>query len=172
VRAFVAVPWEGAAFGSAPPRPAPEHLTLHFLGEIAVELVPGLVTQLRAAVGGRPAFDLTVEGIGAFPSRERPRVVWRGIGAGRDELVRLAEEVRRADVAAGAPGDPRPFAPHLTLFRVRSPADAARARELLDGRALLPPPERVRVREVHLLESLLRPGGAVHHVLERFPLAD
>ena len=170
MRAFLAVPMpEGRSPPSAPA--AIDHLTLLFLGEVPEELVARLVEHLTPAVAARPRFEMVLEGVGAFPSLERPRVVWRGVGEGREELVQLAGEVRRAALVAGARGDPTPFSPHLTLFRVRSERDRGRARDLLDGRRPAPSPTRVAVSEVVLVQSRLRPTGAEHSVLARFPLA-
>ena len=169
MRGFIAVPVPGATETSA--APAPEHLTLHFLGELHPDLVPPLSERLGPAVGNRRAFDLTIEGVGAFPAPERPRIVWRGVGAGRNELAQLAGDVRQAVIAAGIPVDIAPFVPHVTLFRVRSPPDLARARALLDRRTPAPAPTQITVTEVDLVESQLRPTGAEHRVLARFPLA-
>lgn len=171
MRAFIAVPVPGAPESSST-APTLDHLTLHFLGEFHPDLVAPLAERLAPAVAARPAFDLTIEGVGAFPSRAQPRIVWRGVGAGREELVRLALDVRQAVIAAGIPVDIAPFVPHLTLFRVRSANDAARARALLDGRTPAPAPTRLAVGEVDLVESQLRPTGAEHRVLVQFPLAE
>lgn len=169
MRAFLAVPVPGDPAAASASR-APEHLTLHFLGEIDPDRVEPLKERVAPVVGARPAFEVTVEGVDAFPSRSRPRVVWRGVGAGREELVRLALDVRAAVSAAGIPVDQGPYVPHLTLFRVRSAADAERARALLDGRTPAPAATRLPVVEVDLVESRLRAGGAEHRVLTRFPL--
>jgi RNA 2',3'-cyclic 3'-phosphodiesterase len=170
VRAFIAVPLPSPA-EPASARRALDHLTLQFLGELDANRIEPLAQVLAPVALARPAFDVTVEGVDAFPSRTHPRVVWRGVVSGREELVQLALDVRRATSAVGVPADPSPYVPHLTLFRVRSAADAAAARALLDGRTPAPPPTRFRVAEVELVESRLRPGGAEHRVLVRFPLA-
>ncbi len=171
MRAFLAVPVPGAR-ESTSVGPALDHLTLHFLGEIPEELLPRLGQELAPAVRARPGFDIVIEGVGAFPSAQRPRVVWRGVGRGREELTQLARDVRAAALAAGAPGDATPFSPHLTLFRVRSAQDRARARDLLEGATPIPPPTRISVTAVVLVESRLLPTGAEHRVVARFPLGN
>ncbi|HEM46883.1 MAG TPA: RNA 2',3'-cyclic phosphodiesterase, partial [Alphaproteobacteria bacterium] len=61
--------------------------------------------------------------------------------------------------------EPRRFRPHVTLGRVRGrlPADAA-ATDALDGM-------RLTLDVVVLFRSELRPEGARHTALARFPLA-
>ncbi len=171
MRAFLAVPVPGSP-GPDPAPPSLEHLTLHFLGEFHESLVAPLTERVAPTVALHRGFDLTIEGVGAFPSRTTPRIVWRGVGAGREELRRLALDVRQAVIAAGIPVDVAPFVPHLTLFRVRSAADAARARGLLDGRTPAPAPTRFAVTEVDLVESQLRPTGVEHRVVVQYPLAE
>lgn len=149
---------------------APEHLTLVFLGEIPRERV-GPISEALTKVGEATApFEATLEGVGAFPSAERPRVVWVGVTTGRAELSRLARDVQAALPGEGAGVRREEFSPHLTLFRVRSGADHRRAREVLTGAVPAPAPRPFRVTEFVLKESELSPRGATHRTLSAFPL--
>lgn len=169
MRAFVAVEIPSSS-GESSRDPAPEHLTLRFLGEVAPERV-GPIAAALTPVGARLApFDLTLEGVGAFPSAERPRVVWVGATAGAQELSELAARVREALAGEGAPDREGAFVPHLTLFRVRSARDHHRAEELLSGAVPPPPARRARVREFVLKESVLSSRGATHRTIGTFPL--
>jgi len=170
VRAFVAVEVPAAASEGARSS-APEHLTLVFLGEVPVERVEAIGAALAPIGAEFGPFDLTLEGVGAFPSRERPRVVWLGATEGSEELGRLAGRVRRAlEWGAGSATREEKFVPHLTLFRVRSGADRRRAEEVLAGTVPPPSPRRFRVREFVLKESVLTSRGATHHTVATFPL--
>jgi RNA 2',3'-cyclic 3'-phosphodiesterase len=171
MRAFVAVdlpPLEPPI----PPGLRPEdHVTLHFFDELPVERVALTVEAMAEAATASGPFEIEVRGVGAFPTTERPRVVWAGVGHGSSSLQSLADQLRRALVARGFPVEPRPFVPHLTLSRVRSARDAAWARQFLAE------PEntvrvwvRTRVTEILLKESELLPHGARHTVRERVPL--
>lgn len=157
--------------GNAPGRPgAPEHLTLRFLGEID----PDRNDRLRAAlepVGARHGpFTLRLEGVGAFPSPDRPRVVWVGVTVGRQELLALAQDVRSAvDVEVGVAAEA--YVPHLTVLRVRSSADRDVAATLLAGTRPAPSPRDVDVDRFLLKESVLGPRGATHRTLAEFPLS-
>jgi len=170
MRAFVAVevpPPSGDARRGA----APEHLTLLFLGEIPRDRVEPISDALHPVGANAAPFDVTLEGVGAFPSPERPRVVWTGATEGGEALVRLANSVRAALASEGDPTRREAtFVPHLTLFRVRSPNDHRRARELLAGQIPPPSPRRFRVAEFVLKESELSAHGATHRTLRTFPL--
>lgn len=172
MRAFVAVevPREGRS-GSGTSASAPDHLTLCFLGEIDELRAGDLIRTLAPAVARVAAFDFVLEGVGAFPSRDRPRVVWRGVSRGEGELCGLARVVREAVASVGLAEDTAPFLPHVTLFRVRSPRDRERAARLLSSPTLAPPPTTVSVTSVTFVESELTSSGAIHRTRARFPLA-
>jgi len=169
VRAFVAVEVPSGS-GEAHRGPAPEHLTLLFLGEVPRERV-GPIAEALTPVGAATApFDATLEGVGAFPTPERARVVWVGVTQGASELTRLANRVHEVLADEGEPTRRPSFAPHLTLFRVRSATDHRRAVELLAGTVPAPAPRRFRVGEFVLKESELSPRGATHRTVATFPL--
>jgi 2'-5' RNA ligase len=168
VRAFLAV--EVPRPDAARTDVAREHLTLRFLGEIDEPTADAIAGALGPALAPIAPFEFVVEGVGAFPTAERPRVVWRGVGRGSAELKELARVVRATVVSVGVPDDPAPFVPHVTLFRVRTPRDRERAARLLGPDADSTPRTPVPVEAVELVESELRPGGAVHRTRARVPL--
>ena len=101
------------------------HLTLAFLGEVREEVVPELTARLERAARRHPAQALAVRGGGAFPSAARARVLWAGVHADRPALAALAASVAAGARRAGAPSpdEDRRFRPHITLARLRDPAD-------------------------------------------------
>ena len=141
------------------------HLTLQFLGEVEAERISALREALEAAVSGHAAFRLGLRGAGAFPSAERPRVLWVGAGEGTAQASALGASVAAALAPLGFPAEERPFVPHLTVGRVAAPP---RAREPL--RRLL---EDARDRDwggclvpaAHLLRSELFPAGPIYSIL-------
>lgn len=172
MRLFVAieVPSSLGATGEGPGTRAVEHVTLRFLGELPEEGIAELTAALGRVADSAAPFDLLLDGVGAFPSRSRPRVVFLGARSGSGEAVELASRVSAA-VAPIAPRDARErFVPHLTLFRVRSPADRARAHDLLEGRSPAAPARSVHVDRIALVASTLTPRGAVHRTVAEFPL--
>lgn len=149
------------------PASAPDHLTLRFLGEVAADESDRIVERLRPVAREVRPFTMTLEGVGAFPTAVAPRVVWIGVGRGREEVTELA---RRVHAALPTGQEAEPFVPHLTWFRVRGPADRRAAAEALAGARPAPPPRTVEVREFVLKESVLGARGAVHRTIATFPL--
>ena len=170
MRAFVAIEVGPPAVEGEVPRP-PMHLTLQFLGEVPDDRLPGIAGALRDAVRDFPSFELTLAGVGAFPSPEAPRVVWVGVTEGREPLIRLAHRVQASLGEAGVRAPAATFVPHVTLFRVRSARDRRRARLLLDGSEEAPAPRTVPVTEIRLKQSVLTPAGPIHRTLETVPLS-
>ncbi|HEY6238234.1 MAG TPA: 2'-5' RNA ligase family protein, partial [Thermoplasmata archaeon] len=74
MRAFVSVdlPPSEPPDPSVPPRAAPAHFTLVFLGEVPDERVPSFAETLRRNVRAVAPFSLSFGAMGAFPSPERP----------------------------------------------------------------------------------------------------
>lgn len=141
-------------------RPELMHLTLAFLGWTPDEQLDTVVDAARAAAAGHRAFDLSFAGAGRFPASGRPRVVWLGIGEGKDPLADLAAgvtaELRRRELKF----DDRPFSPHLTLARLRADASGPEAQTVaaaVDGIAV--PELRTRVDRIAVVESVLSPKG-------------
>jgi RNA 2',3'-cyclic 3'-phosphodiesterase len=139
------------------------HLTLKFLGEVAAERADPIATALDAAVAAARPFEVGLGGIGAFPSLARPRVVWLGVEA-HPALELLANDVEVALATFGFEAELRPFQPHITLGRAKQGARPAafgkleKLAERVSYEAVVP------VRSVDLMESELRPEGAVYHV--------
>ncbi|MCI4350924.1 MAG: RNA 2',3'-cyclic phosphodiesterase [Thermoplasmata archaeon] len=172
VRAFVAleVPLLANLVAPSSEGGSAVHLTLRFLGEVEGSVLDTVRRELERELANVPAVRFTLAGFDAFPSRERPRVVFRGVDLGRDALIALAGRVESAVTRCGVAPEGRPFVPHVTVLRVRSPAHAARARALLAAPGTEPAVE-VDAREVLLVRSELTRSGPVHTPLARFPLA-
>lgn len=93
------------------------HLTLRFLGDVPASRC-GEVADALKAIPFAPV-TLAVGGAGVFPARGAPRVLWLGLARGARECAAMAGAVDAALVPLGFAPDARPFAPHLTLARLR-----------------------------------------------------
>jgi 2'-5' RNA ligase len=101
--------------------PAPNlHFTLRFLGDVDQGLVEPVAEAMRAVARATPTLLVGVGGLGAFPDRESPRVVYADVTRGHEGLARLADGLEAALCALGFPRADRPFVGHVTLGRVQS----------------------------------------------------
>jgi 2'-5' RNA ligase len=96
-------------------------------------------------------------------------VVWLGLGGDVLPQTRLFQKLEKAFAALGYPPEGRPFQPHLTLGRVKSPANREKLAMLL---MKLPPLDwpAFTVRELILFQSILSPQGSKYTPLKVIPL--
>lgn len=143
----------------SPARPDGLHFTLQFLGEVTEGAARGAAAAL-AGVAFDP-FDVELRGAGAFPESGSPRVVWVGAADG-GRLAGLARRVEAALAPLGFSRD-RPFAPHLTVFRVKRKAGGIRERLAGMGSACF---GTRRVDRIRLKASPRDPGGPYEDLWE------
>lgn len=140
------------------------HLTLKFLGSVSADMRPEIEASLERIASATEAFRISLQGTGAFPERGTARVLWAGVSDPERKLAALAEAVEQFIAPLGFPRENRPFAPHLTLARVKEGKDA---RKLLDGSNALEFGE-FSVNEIVLYESKLHPGGSAYLPIARY----
>lgn len=140
------------------------HITLKFMGEVPEHRVKNVINTLLN-IKYDPIY-VEIAGVGAFPSRSFPRVVWAGVRRGSEEIRRLAETVERALTPLGIRRETRPFHPHVTLARVKQPCGAVH-RFLEENKE-----SSFGSFTVHyfvLFQSTLTPSGPIYTELARFP---
>jgi 2'-5' RNA ligase len=146
------------------------HVTLSFIGQVSSEEVASRIRQALATPIETPPFEMAVSGLGMFPERGGPRVIWAGLVAGAEAVVRVQRDVaRRLEQAAGLAPESRPFHPHVTLGRYRTAGRVADRRtiEQLGAGEL----GRLLVDHVTLYESRLSPKGPTYIPLMQAPLS-
>lgn len=141
------------------------HLTLRFLGDVD----GGMRAPLHEALGSIDAepFALTLRGCGHFPPRGEPRVLWVGV-EDNPALLALQRRVEAAVRDAGFEPDPRNYAPHVTLARLRRP-NARKLGAWLSSHALWDAPP-FSVDGFTLFSSILGPAGSKYTAEATFPL--
>lgn len=149
--------------------PGQIHLTLRFFGNIQASEIESLASVLRQATHGTAPLDLSVAGLGCFPSWRRPSVIWVGVHGELEPLLALQARMERESRAFGSHSEKRAFHPHLTIGRVRS--EAAGTGQL--GAAFSEEDVQLgawRLEEIALLQSQLTPRGSVYTPLANFKL--
>ncbi|SDR73562.1 RNA 2',3'-cyclic phosphodiesterase [Actinopolymorpha singaporensis] len=134
------------------------HLTLAFLGGVPDSARGDLHRRLGRAAGRCPPLRLRVAGGGGFGSARRARVLWAGIDGDLRPLRALAGSVSAAARRCGLDVREGRFRPHLTLARLREPADVRQVTATLAGYA---GPEWVADR-LELVASHLGQGEGRH----------
>lgn len=165
--------------------PASLHLTLAFLGELDDErLAQATEASLEAASQHKP-FTLGIGALGTFGSPRQPRVIWRGITGNLPRLLALQSTLITALTSRGFPAEERPYSPHLTLARLKTPLsqqDLATLQRLIaasphpqTGRSphsasSHPEPPAIPVAQISVMKSELLRTGARYTCLQSCPL--
>lgn len=149
------------------------HLTLKFLGGVEASRLPKLEGCVAGATGDSHPFSLTVEGLGCFPNRQQPRVLWVGLQGQLEQLVQLQRAVETALRPMGFPSEDRAFSPHLTLGRLRDEVSREERRRVGEVVASLEvgAGPAFDVTSISLIRSQLTSQGAVYSGLATMPLA-
>ncbi|MEK7754776.1 MAG: RNA 2',3'-cyclic phosphodiesterase [Acidobacteriota bacterium] len=143
------------------------HLTTKFIGEWPAGRIEE-ITRALTPLGTRAPFRIEIRGLGWFPNPHSPRIFWAGVKAPPD----LAELARATDAALGnigVPPEARPFSPHLTLARIKSPVPLS---DMLGRIAGLESTDfgSFAAGAFYLYRSERGPGGSVYTKLAEFPL--
>ena len=146
-------------------KPEIAHLTLKFLGEIDEKKAGEVRAALDGVARSMRQFEVTLKDIGAFPKIEHPRVIWVGLDKGAGQALALASAVDEALVKTGFAKEERPFSPHITIGRVRSPLNKDKLKEKMASASSafqLSSVPAHKVGSVVLFQSTLTPQGPIY----------
>lgn len=150
-------------------KPSNLHMTLKFLGEVDEHDIQPIIEAGRKVFSSFCPLRLAVADMGLFPNHDNPTVLWFGV-KGETELLRnmevsLSKELEKL----GFPPSQRPFEAHLTIGRVRNDIIRGQLVRLIRKYKDYMLGDS-QVEAVTLFESVLARGGAMHRIVERFPL--
>lgn len=140
-----------------------QHLTLKFIGDLPESKLEEVKTALTDALHAQPSFTISVEGMGAFPNWQNPRVIWLGISHDRS-LNKTHQCIEQALEQIGIAPDGRAFNPHLTVARLRRNMQQDSVR--LVGKSLSPfkvdTLGSATIDHIRLYQSELTPRGPIY----------
>ena len=144
--------------------PSIMHVTLKFLGDIPEAKVGSICDIMREATKGIVPFDLGLKGMGAFPNKNRPRVIWVGL-ENVQPLVTMAHLLDEDLSSLGFERERRGFSPHLTLARARTERSVPAVREVIEDNSHSHL-GTVHVDRIRLKRSVLTRSGPQYSTVE------
>lgn len=96
------------------------HITLKFLGIIPQHEITPIAEIMDSQAKETASFSIEFGGLGAFPSVERPDIIWAGLTQGQQQLTALADILEEALFLRGFPKETKKFHPHITIGRKRT----------------------------------------------------
>ncbi|CAN5790463.1 RNA 2',3'-cyclic phosphodiesterase [soil metagenome] len=149
--------------------PGLAHITLKFLGDTRADCVPMVERELSPVAARGQVAEAVVGNVGAFPSKNKARVIWLGLDGDLSQLAGLAQNVDHAMARMGFAAEARPFRPHITVGRLRQgknpPVDFGDAVNKLDI-----PRMRVPIDRIQLVRSVLGRARPTYITLSEWPL--
>jgi 2'-5' RNA ligase len=142
------------------------HLTLRFIGEVD-EGIAADVDEALSALKARP-FTLQLAGVGMFGG-DKPRQLWVGVER-EPVLAALQGKIEQALIRAGLPPEPRKFAPHVTLARLREPSQSDLQRFIAANARFRADP--LKVDRFSLIASYPTKSGSVYEDQADYPLTN
>ena len=135
------------------------HLTVRFIGDVDGALFRD-IKNILDEVSLTP-FSLQLRGVGYFPPRGAPRVLWIGLKKSEPlQLLRKKIDSRLLQVRVEPEG--RKFSPHITLARLKN-SPVQKIANFLSGNGLFSQ-EPFLVEDFKLYSSILSSKGAYHRV--------
>jgi len=146
------------------------HCTLKFLGDTGEEVLPDIISALEGVASSTPPFPIRYSGLGCFPDKREPRIIWVGMEDANGILQRLAQTVETRMEALGFKPEQRIYHPHVTLGRVQS---SRRMRELLAMmETVIFQSSPAFLREIELVKSKLKARGSAYTMVAKMTLGN
>ena len=152
-------------------KPENAHLTLKFLGDVKMKMIPAVTQTLADLCRELCPFDTTLTRPGVFPDLRHPRVVWLGLDDTEKKLARMAGSLETALGHIGFKKERRDFQAHITVGRIKSDKNIQRLSETLERYR---PPAGItqNIGSICLYKSVLTGSGSIYSTLASLPLQD
>lgn len=147
------------------------HLTIKFIGEINNDQVEPIKHILSKSLADHNAFDIEISGLGMYPHKNSPRVIWLGI-TNKKPLINIFKILDKSLTAQDIKPEQRGFTPHLTIARVRRNTDKATVKEIGEILSQFKVDDlgNITIDQVKLYQSVLTPSGPIYTNLFSVPL--
>lgn len=144
------------------------HVTLKFLGNVEENMLPKILNVIKNSLTECHQFPVIYQGVGAFPNKKRPRVLWVGCNNPDNHLIEIKNKLDKDLKPYGFEIEDRQFHPHITLGRVKSESGINNLIKKLENVNF--EPRQVSINEILAVKSVLKPGGSEYTKLMTIPL--
>ena len=145
-------------------KPVNLHLTLKFLGETPTEKLVHINALLEKVCEINTNFLMELSSVGGFPNTKNPKVIWLGFSKGKEEILKIEQQIEELLSEQGFAKEEREFSPHLTIGRKRSSLNQFALATMLQNYTL-PNTLRQQVKTLSFIKSTLTPEGPIYEPL-------
>lgn len=144
------------------------HLTLRFLGETSQNQSQQVDLVLKKLASEYNTFCFDLSGTGFFGSKCQPKVLFVSV-LNKEILSQFADNLAKGISGFGFQTGEKPFAPHLTLGRIKEIQNSGQFLELVQQYKNVHF-QQVQVKEIIFYESILYPAGPVYKPIKTYKL--
>jgi len=138
------------------------HITIKFLGDVSSEQIGSIQRVLDECGRSQESFRLTMNSAGAFPTTDKPNIIWLGLTDENNRLAEITAGVEERLSNIGFPKEARPFTAHITIGRTRSGSTKALSQTL---KTMTVPTHNIDIKTLTLFQSKLSSTGPSYSVL-------
>jgi 2'-5' RNA ligase len=138
------------------------HFTMRFFGDTEVTRIDQIRNCLRQIE--IVPFEINIVGVGAFPSKRKPRVIWIGVADNSQLIIDLKSRIDENLSEIGYKAEKEKFTPHATIARIRSikgPIQIFNSLEELSNETV----GKMIVKSISMKKSTLTPSGPIYETL-------
>lgn len=147
------------------------HGTIKFFGDIEESVIEKISEIILRKLSKQKPIFLEGVGLGVFPSINRDRVVWAGVGGEIEELKKIVSNIEIEFDKIGFPKEERAFSPHLTIGRIKKTLATVQKLEHILKENENKKFGETRVERLTLYRSVLTGESSIYKVLKEYSFA-
>lgn len=136
------------------------HITLKFIGDVNINKLKKIQNCIDSSVSDIVSSPINLKGIGTFPERKDPKIVWVGIESDLP-LAGISSSISKGLDELGIACDEKPFKPHMTVGRIQGKTDIIDILVKYKDEEFL----TFTCDHIDLMKSELTPKGAIHSII-------
>ena len=144
------------------------HATIKFLGNVEETLLPKVLSTCEQSLSTGSSFGIAYQSLGCFPNKKNPRVIWIGCDNPDGKLLQIKNILDKALLSLGFGIEDRPFHPHITLGRIRTPKGFSDLLPMLEN--LTFHRYEAVIAEIIVFKSILKPEGSSYSIIKTIRL--
>lgn len=132
------------------------HITLHFLGNVRLDLVRDALHQVTVS-----PFEISLASVGRFSHNPRAHTLWAGVTVSQP-LLHLYNSIAHALRGQGLRTEVRPYHPHISIARIKEPnRECVHATDIFLEENEDFSVDPFEISEFMLVESVRKPDGRI-----------
>ena len=146
------------------------HLTIKYLGNTPESEFERVIESIASATNQIAPFKLKIEKTGCFPSLDRPRILWMGVGGVLEPFKLLVSHIESNMKVLGFPVETRDRVPHITVAKISYPQKTTPNASLFLNSTY--DPIDLEVDRVQFLYSETMSSETIYTLIKTFPLGE